>query len=109
LLFQNKHKIKLEEYLIFSNSLPSALLEYFAFKEVYGQKGLPQWGRGLKHHGKLLMDKTEKSFFCERWQGKEKKVDGVTTVPVNNCPNLKHFARYGGIFLLTEQNWLTLS
>jgi hypothetical protein len=42
LLFQNKHKIKLEDYLIFSNTLPSALLEYFAFKEVYGQKGLPQ-------------------------------------------------------------------
>jgi hypothetical protein len=42
LLFQNKHKIKFEEYLIFSNTLPSALLEYFAFKEVYGQKGLPQ-------------------------------------------------------------------
>ncbi len=39
--------IKLEVYLIFSNTLPSALLEYFAFKEVYGQKGLPQWGRGL--------------------------------------------------------------
>jgi hypothetical protein len=42
LFLQNKHKIKLEEYLIFSNTLPSALLEYFAFKEVYGQKGLPQ-------------------------------------------------------------------
>jgi hypothetical protein len=28
-------------------TLPSAFLEYFAFLEVYGQKGLPQSGRGL--------------------------------------------------------------
>jgi hypothetical protein len=42
IVISNKHNIKLEEYLIFSNTLPSALLEYFAFKEVYGQMGLPQ-------------------------------------------------------------------
>jgi hypothetical protein len=30
--------MKLEEYLIFINAMPSVLLEYFSFKEVYGQK-----------------------------------------------------------------------
>ncbi len=40
-------KIQLEEYLIFDDTLPSALLEEFACKEVLGQKGLPPWGRGL--------------------------------------------------------------
>jgi hypothetical protein len=33
--------------LIFSHTLPLGLLEYFVFKEVYGRKGLPLWGRGL--------------------------------------------------------------
>jgi hypothetical protein len=28
-----------------SNTLPSGLLEYFALKEAYGQKGLSQWER----------------------------------------------------------------
>jgi hypothetical protein len=35
--FQNMHKIQLEEYLIFYYTLPSALLEKFAFKEVMGK------------------------------------------------------------------------
>jgi hypothetical protein len=37
LLFQNKLKIQLEEYINFDDTLPSAFLEEFACKEVLGQ------------------------------------------------------------------------
>ncbi len=32
----------------------SALSEYFAFKDVYGQKGLPLWGRGFRSEYLLI-------------------------------------------------------
>jgi hypothetical protein len=35
IVIQNKHKIKLKELLIFSKTLPSALLKNFEFQEVY--------------------------------------------------------------------------
>jgi hypothetical protein len=37
----NQPKIQLEKYLIFDDTLPSAILEKFACKEVMGQKSLP--------------------------------------------------------------------
>ncbi len=49
LWFQNKHKIKLVELLIFSNAFP-----YFTFKEAYDQKGPPQCGKRLKNQGTCI-------------------------------------------------------
>ncbi len=42
MVISKKYKMKLEEKLIFGNTSLLALSEYFAFKEMYGQKGLLQ-------------------------------------------------------------------